>query len=87
VKQKVLLFTVEVIYKFVNSKMLDLNGKCQVLRRDEVREEWRQLHNEKLHNLNSLPIIIRMIKSRRRWVGHVARMREKRKAYIIARKA
>jgi hypothetical protein len=40
---------------------------------------WRKLYNEKLHNLYSLPNIIRMIKSRRmRWAGHVARMGEKR---------
>jgi hypothetical protein len=34
-----------------------------------------ELHNEELHNLYSLPSIIRMIKSRRiRWAGHVARI-------------
>jgi hypothetical protein len=42
--------------------------------RDEVTGGFRKLHNEKLHNLYSSPIIIRMIKSRRmRWTGHVAR--------------
>jgi hypothetical protein len=45
---------------------------------------WRKLHNEKLHNLYSLPNIIRLIKSRRmRWIGHVARMREKRNSYRV----
>jgi hypothetical protein len=40
-------------------------------RRDEVTGNWRKLHNEELHNLYSLPNIIRMIKSRRtRWAGH-----------------
>jgi hypothetical protein len=34
-------------------------------RRDEVTGDWRKLHNEELHNLYSLPNIIRMIKSRR----------------------
>jgi hypothetical protein len=35
----------------------------------------RKLHNEDLHNVNSSPEIIRMIKSRRMpWAGHVARM-------------
>jgi hypothetical protein len=42
-------------------------------KRDEVTGDWRKLHNEELHNLYSLPNIIRMIKSRRmRWAGHVA---------------
>jgi hypothetical protein len=45
---------------------------------------WRKLHNEELHNLYSLPNIIKMIKSRRmRWARHVARMEEKRNAYRI----
>jgi len=44
-------------------------------RRDEVTAEWRKLHNEELIDLYSLPIVVRVIKSRRmRWVGHVPRM-------------
>jgi hypothetical protein len=35
------------------------------LKRDEVTQDWRKLHNEELHNLYSSPSIIRMIKSRR----------------------
>jgi hypothetical protein len=54
------------------------------LKRDEMMGGWRKLRNEELHNLNSSPSIIRMIKSRlMSWEGHVARMGEKRKAYRI----
>jgi hypothetical protein len=42
------------------------------LKRDEVTGEWRKLHNEELHDLYSLPSIIRIIKLRIRWAGHVA---------------
>jgi len=48
-------------------------------RRDEVTREWRELHNEELNDLYSLPNIVRVIKSRRmRWAGHVARIGERR---------
>jgi hypothetical protein len=44
-------------------------------KRDEVTGDWRKLNNEVLHNLNSSPSIIRMIKSRSmRWAGNVALM-------------
>jgi hypothetical protein len=50
--------------------------------RDRVTGRWRKLRNEELHNLYSSPSIIRIIKSKKmRWVGHVARMREKKNAY------
>ena len=42
-------------------------------KRDEVTEERRKLHNEKLSDLYSLPNIVRVVKSRRmRWARHVA---------------
>jgi hypothetical protein len=45
---------------------------------------WRKLHNEELHDLYSLPSIIRIIKSRRmKRAGHVARMGEKRNVYKL----
>jgi hypothetical protein len=34
-------------------------------RRDEVSGGWRKLHNEELHDLYTLPSIIRMTRSRR----------------------
>jgi hypothetical protein len=53
-------------------------------KRDEVTGEWRKLHNEELCHLYCSPSIIRIIKLRRiRWVGHVARMGEKRNAYRL----
>jgi hypothetical protein len=35
-------------------------------KRDELTGDWRKLHNEEPHNLNSSPNIIRMITPRRR---------------------
>jgi hypothetical protein len=53
-------------------------------KRDEVTGEWRKLHNEELHDLYSLPSIIRISKVRRmRWTGHVARLREHRDVYSL----
>jgi hypothetical protein len=56
-------------------------------KRDEVMKEWRKLHNEQLRHLGSLPSVIRTVKARRlRWVGHVARMGEKRNTYRLVGK-
>jgi hypothetical protein len=50
-------------------------------KRGEVTGGRRKVHNEELRDLYSSPSIIIIIKSRRmRWVGHIARMGEKRNA-------
>jgi hypothetical protein len=43
-------------------------------KKDEVTGGCRKLHYEELHDLYPAPIIIRIMKSRMRWVGHVTRM-------------
>jgi hypothetical protein len=51
-------------------------------RMDEMMGGWRKLYNEELHDLYSLPSIIRIIKSwRMRWMRHVVQMGEKRTMY------
>jgi len=53
-------------------------------KRDEVKGEWRKLHNEDLNDLYSASNIVRVITSRRmRWVGNVAHMGERRGVYRV----
>ena len=53
-------------------------------KRDEVTEEWSNLHNKELNDVYSSPKMFRVIKSiRMRWVGHVVRMGERRGLYRV----
>ena len=46
--------------------------------------ELRKLHNEELNDLYSSPNVVRVIIWRRvRWVGHVARLGERRGVYRV----
>jgi len=47
-------------------------------KKEEVKVEWRKLHNEVLNDLYCSPNIVPVIKSRMRWAGNVARMGERR---------
>jgi hypothetical protein len=56
-------------------------------KRDEVSGDWRNLHDEELHNLYTSPNIFRMTKSSSmRWTGHVARMGERNSYRILVGK-
>jgi hypothetical protein len=53
-------------------------------KRDKGAGEWRKLHSGELHIFYSSQNIIRHLKSRRLWwVGHMARMGEERKVYMV----
>ena len=66
------MFENKVLRKIIGSK------------RDEIKGEWRKLHNVELHTSYSSPNIIRNLKSGRlRWAGHVARMEQSRNAYRV----
>jgi len=52
-------------------------------KRNEVTGEWRKLNNGELNDLYCSPNIVRVIKSRMRWEGRVARVGERRDLYRV----
>ena len=52
-------------------------------KRDGITGKWRKLHNAELHALYSSPNIIKNLKSRLRWAGHIARMEQSRNTYRV----
>ena len=52
-------------------------------KRHEVTGEWRRLLNNELHDLQSSPNIIWVIKSRMRWTGQVACMEKRTAVYRV----
>jgi hypothetical protein len=56
--------------RFFENRVLRIFGPKR-----EADGSWRKFHNDELHDLYSLPKIVRAITSRRiRWAGQVARM-------------
>jgi hypothetical protein len=43
-------------------------------KRDETKGGWKRLHKEDIYDLHSSSNFFRVIKSRRKWEGHVALM-------------
>jgi hypothetical protein len=49
--------------------------------RNEIKGEWKRVCNEELNGLYFFPDIIRVIKRRIRWAGHIASMGETKGTY------
>ena len=60
-----------------------LQKKTFQCKSDKLTGDWMRQHIEQLHDRYSLPNIIRAIRSRMGWVGHVARIGERRDTYRV----
>jgi hypothetical protein len=62
------------VVKLSSLQLRNGNGEFRgilVLKAEAVTGGCRKIHNEKLHSTYSWPNIVRGVKSRVRWVGHV----------------
>jgi hypothetical protein len=75
-------FVIWYVYTAMNCSFFPFSRYSSLLALEaRVTGEWRKLHNEELNDLYSFPNILRVIKSRKRWAGHAARMGERRGEY------
>jgi hypothetical protein len=51
--------------------------------RDEVRGDWRRLHNEELHDLYFRPNIWMIFSRLMQWAGHVELTSDRRGTYMV----
>jgi hypothetical protein len=71
---------VQIRYCFVScvkltvGEILTANGIMVNITTAEFQKLWLNLHNEELRILYCSQIIVRIIESKMRWAGHVARM-------------
>jgi hypothetical protein len=66
-----MLYTTDLLHILENYDMLYFNSNYYLYA--EVTRDQRKLHNEEINDLYCSPNVVRVIKSRMRCVGHIAR--------------